>query len=250
MAKFKDWITGTQVWKSFFRHGYPDTRKNRILTTLSNFFLHIHPATINKRYIRIRHTWCMGGISFLLYILLVVTGILLMFYYRPTVEFAYQDIKDLYFSVAYGELLRNMHRWAGHAMVFTVMAHMAIVFYTGAYKPPREFNWVMGVLLLFFTLFLSFTGYLLPWDQLSYWAVTVGTSMIKAFPVIGAEGPLSLVDSGSDIGFILTGGHTIGQSALLRFYVLHVAFVPFLISVLMVVHFWRVRKDGKLARKL
>jgi quinol-cytochrome oxidoreductase complex cytochrome b subunit len=250
MVNLKDWIKETQVWKSIVRHGYPDTRKNRVLTVLNNFFLHIHPATINKRYIRIRHTWCMGGVTFLLYILLVVTGILLMFYYRPTVEFAFRDIKDLHFSVAYGGFLRNMHRWAGHAMVFTVMAHMAVVFYTGSYKPPREFNWVVGVLLLFSTLFLSFTGYLLPWDQLSYWAVTVGTSMIKAFPILGASGPFSKLGSESDLGFILIGGRTVGQNTLLRFYVLHVAFVPFFITILMVVHFWRVRKDGKLARKL
>lgn len=250
MANLKEWINRTQLWKSIIRHGYPDTRQNQLLTVLSNFFLHIHPATVSKRYIRLRHTWCMGGISFLLYILLVVTGVLLMFYYRPTVEFAYRDIKDLHFSVTYGELLRNMHRWAAHGMVFTVVAHMAIVFYTGAYKAPREFNWVVGVTLLFSTLFLSFTGYLLPWDQLSYWAVTVGASMLKAFPFIGAEGPFSDLDSTSDVSFLLVGGHTIGQNTLLRFYVLHVAFIPFIISVLMVVHFWRVRKDGKLARKL
>lgn len=250
MGKLKEWIAGAQVWKSIVRHGYPDTRKNQLLTVLSNVFLHIHPASINRNYIRIRHTWCMGGISFLLYFLLVVTGILLMFYYRPTVEFAYKDIQDLHYSVAFGEFLRNMHRWTAHGMVFTVIAHMSIVFYTGSYKPPREFNWLVGVLLLTMTLFLSFTGYLLPWDQLSFWAVTVGTSMIKAFPFIGSEGPFSLLNSESDIGFLLMGGRTIGQNALLRFYVLHIALVPLFIAILMMVHFWRVRKDGKLDRKL
>jgi quinol-cytochrome oxidoreductase complex cytochrome b subunit len=118
-------------------------------------------------------------------------------------------------------------------MVFTVFLHMARVFYTGAYKPPREFNWVVGVLLLLVTLLLSFTGYLLPWDQLALWAVTVGTNMMGYSPLVGKE-----------VRFVLLGGVEISTTTLLRWYVLHVIFLPFVIVLLMAVHFWRVRKDG------
>lgn len=187
----------------------------------------------------------MGGISFYLFIVLTVTGFLLMFYYRPTVQDAYQDMKDLEFVVSYGTFLRNLHRWAAHGMVLTVIAHMARVFLQGAYKPPREFNWAVGVLLLVLTLLLSFTGYLLPWDQLSFWAVTVGASMAKAAPVVGASGPFSLVDSKSDLSYLLLGGRSVGQNALIRFYVLHVVVLPLIMVILMGVHFWRVRKDSK-----
>src|SRR5439155_787635 len=126
-------------------------------------------------------------LSFFLFLVLTLTGTLLMFYYRPTTEWAYSDIKDLETVVLFGQLLRNMHRWAAHGMVITVFLHMIRVFYTGSYKPPREFNWVIGTLLFFFTILLSYTGYLLPWDQLAFWAVTVGYEIARATPVIGDE---------------------------------------------------------------
>ena len=110
-----------------------------------------------------------------------------MFYYRPTADWAYHDMLDLRDVVSLG-VLREMHRWAAHAMVITVMLHMFRVFLTGSYKPPREFNWVIGVMLLVLTLLLSFTGYLLPWDQLSMWAVTVGSNMAGSAPLVGARG--------------------------------------------------------------
>ncbi|RMF88112.1 MAG: DUF4405 domain-containing protein [Nitrospinota bacterium] len=239
-----------QVWRSLFRHPYPRTDRERKRLARTNFFLHLHPPHIKRKRIRVWYTWCLGGTSFLLFCILIVSGALLMFYYRPTVEHAYQDMKDLEFSVAFGRFLRNLHRWAAHGMVLTVIGHMARVFYTGSYKPPREFNWVVGVCLLVLTLFLSFTGYLLPWDQLAYWAVTVGTSMARAAPFIGADGPFRLVDTQSDLSFYLLGGRTVGASALLRFYVLHVFVLPFLMLVLIAIHFWRIRKDGTIKRPL
>ncbi len=133
----------------------------------------------------------MGGITFLLFLILTVTGIILMFYYRPTGEYAYHDMKYLQFDVPFGMIMRNMHRWGAHAMVIAVWLHMFRVFMTGSYKPPREFNWIIGVNLLVMTLMLSFTGYLLPWDQLSIWAVTVGTNMGRATPLVGHEGPFA-----------------------------------------------------------
>jgi quinol-cytochrome oxidoreductase complex cytochrome b subunit len=139
--------------------------------------------------------------------------------------------------VAFGVILRNMHRWSAHAMVATVFLHMCRVFFTGSYKPPREFNWMIGVALFLLTLLSSFTGYLLPWDQLAFWAITVGTSIAGYAPLVGKT-----------VKFILLGDATVGQEALLRFYVLHVVVLPLALSLLVAVHFWRIRKDGGLAK--
>jgi quinol-cytochrome oxidoreductase complex cytochrome b subunit len=160
-----------------------------------------------------------------------------MLYYHPSVPQAYADMKDLQYVVSSGVFLRNMHRWSAHGMVAAVFLHMCRVFLTGSYKPPREFNWVLGVLLLLVTLFMSFTGYLLPWDQLAFWAITVGTSISSYAPLVGKE-----------VKFILLGDSTVGQEALLRFYVLHVAVLPAVLSLLAAIHFWRIRKDGGLSR--
>lgn len=195
----------------------------------------------------------MGGITAFLFIILTLTGILLMFYYRPTVSQAYWDMKDLEHIVRFGVLLRNMHRWAAHLMVITVMLHMFRVFMTGSYKPPREFNWVIGVLLLVLTLLLSFTGYLLPWDQLGFWAITVGTNMARATPFIGNEGPFAELlgtTAYNDVRFALLGGSQVGSNALLRAYVWHCIGIPFVVILLMAVHFWRVRKDGGISGPL
>src|SRR5207245_732191 len=150
------------IWRSFFRHGYPDSRKNQSLAVFTNVFLHLHPVKVRRHALAIPYTWCMGGLSFFLFLVLTLTGTLLMFYYRPTTEWAYSDIKDLETVVLFGQLLRNMHRWAAHGMVITVFLHMIRVFYTGSYKPPRELHWVIGTLLLFFTILPSYTGHLLP----------------------------------------------------------------------------------------
>ncbi len=140
-----------------------------------------------------------------------------MFYYRPVGEYAYLDMKYLEFDVPFGMFVRNMHRWAAHAMVIAVWLHMLRVFLTGSYKPPREFNWVIGVLLLTLTLLLSFTGYLLPWDQLAMWAVTVGTNMARATPLLGHEGPFAEVigvDPRYDARAFLLGGRIVGSATL------------------------------------
>ncbi len=120
--------------------------------------------------------------------MLTFTGLLLMFYYRPTLEYAFIDISACASTCRFG-IMREMHRWGAHAMVITVWLHMFRVFMTGSYKPPREFNWSIGVILLVLTLLLSFTGYLLPWDQLAIWAITVGSNMARATPFLGNEGP-------------------------------------------------------------
>ena len=227
------------VWQSIFRSGYPNTPRNQMLAVATNVFLHLHPTRIHKTHVKITHTYCLGGLSFFLFLGLTVTGVLLMFYYVPSVERAYTDIAALETNVRYGSLMRNMHRWMAHGMVLTVLLHMMRVFYTGAYKPPREFNWVVGVILLILTLLLSFTGYLLPWDQLALWAITVGTNMVGSAPVLG-----------DSVVFVLRGGFEVGPNALIRFYTLHVIGLPLIAAIFMAVHFWRIRRDGGMARPL
>jgi quinol-cytochrome oxidoreductase complex cytochrome b subunit len=244
-------VKESQLWRSIFRHGAPTTPRNRSLTVTSNFFLHVQPASLPRDALRLTFTWGLGGIALFLFMILVTTGILLTFYYVPDVDRAYESMKDLQFAVPFGVFLRNVHRWSAHAMVLVVILHMARVFYTGSYRPPREFNWVLGVVLMVITLLLSFTGYLLPWDQLAYWAVTVGTNMAASTPLVGHTGPFHDVTGANvdnDIRFVLLGGTIVGQNALLRFYVLHCMALPLIFSVLAAVHFWRIRKDGGISR--
>src|ERR1044071_7785696 len=246
LVRFWNWLTETQAWTSIFRHGRPTPDRNRVLVMLSNVFLHLHPVRIRKSGVKLRYTWCMGGLSFFLFLSLTLTGLLLMFYYRPTLEYAYTDIVGLREHVPLG-IMREMHRWGAHAMVITVWLHMFRVFMTGSYKPPREFNWSVGVVMLVLTLLLSFTGYLLPWDQLAIWAVTVGSNMARATPLLGYEGPFADFVGANpiyDARAFLFGGGEIGPHTLLRFYILHCIFIPFVASVLMAVHFWRIRRDG------
>lgn len=251
-------IRESRIWRSVFRDPPTPDRRRRAWTVLSNWMLHVHPVSIPKHALKFRFTWCMGGITAFLFLVEIVTGVLLMFYYRPTVDAAYADVFDLHAVVSLG-ILREIHRWAAHAMVITVMLHMLRVFLTGSYKAPREFNWVVGVGLLFLTLLLSFTGYLLPWDQLSLWATEVGTNMAGAAPVVGHEGPgqqviemggADVVNRSSDIRAMLLGSDRVGPEALLRFYVLHCVALPLLAVFLMGLHFWRIRKDGGVSRPL
>ena len=196
-------IRNSQIWKSIFRHPAPVDRRNRVVVMLTNFFLHLHPVSIKKQGISLSFTWCMGGVTFFLFLVETITGVLLMFYYRPTAEYAYVDIVALREHIPLG-IFREMHRWGAHAMVIIVWLHMFRVFLTGSYKPPREFNWNVGVILLVLTLLLSFTGYLLPWDQLAIWAVTVGTNMARATPLLGHEGPGAMFIKVGDISLVPT----------------------------------------------
>jgi quinol-cytochrome oxidoreductase complex cytochrome b subunit len=233
VARVIQFLTENRVYRSIVRHGSAPTNRNRSLVVFSNLFLHIHPVKVRLRAIAFRRTFYLGGLASAAFLILVVTGLFLMFYYRPAAPEAYHDMKDLGFVVSAGVFLRNLHRWAAHAMVALAFLHMARVFFDGAYRPPREFNWVIGVVLFVVTLLLSFTGYLLPWDQLAYWGITVGTNMANAVPVIGPE-----------IRFLLLGGNSVGEATLLRFYVLHAIALPMVLVLLLAVHIWRVRKDG------
>ncbi len=230
-----DMLRNSRVWKSISRRGPAHTNRTRSIAVFGNLFLHVLPVKVREQSLRVRATYYLGSFSLFLFVVLTVTGIMLMFYYHPAVPQAYSDMKDLRFIVSDGIFLRNLHRLAAQVMVIAVFWHMFHVFYRGGYKPPHEFNWVIGVALLLLTLFLSYTGYLLPWDQLAFWAITVGTNIISYIPLLGRP-----------IRFLLLGGHQIGENALLRFYVLHCVILPLIAAVLIAVHFWRIQKDGGL----
>lgn len=240
-----DRLRDSQVWRSMFRpgsifrKGYQDSPRNRAYVVMNSVLWHLHPVKVKRHGIKLSYTLCLGGLSFFLFIFLTLTGIFLMFFYRPATEVVYIDMSDLHTKVAFGQLVRNLHRWSAHLMTVTVFLHMGRVFYTGAYKPPREFNWIIGVTLLFITLALAYTGYLLPWDQLAIWAVTVGQNIALNAPAIGRE-----------FQFAVFGGQEINAITLIRFYTYHVLALPFVIVILMAVHFWRVRKDGGISGPL
>src|SRR6188474_2401154 len=227
------------VWRSLFRQPYPRDERSRAYAVMNNVFLHIHPVRVRQHAVKFAYTFCLGGLSFFLFLVLTVTGVYLMFFYVPSATQAYTNILEIQSQVTFGLLSRNIHRWAAHLMVFFVFLHMMRVFYHGAYKPPREFNWVIGILLLFTVIALSFTGYLLPWDQISYWAITIGASMAAYTPVFGT--PIKLV---------IFGGLEVGQNTLLRFYVLHIMALPLVAAIFLTVHFWRIRKDGGISGPL
>ena len=235
----KDSITQLpkHIKQSVVRTEAATTEQRRAAAIFGNVFLHVHPVRVHINTLRAGYTLGLGLATFYLFLILVGTGILLMFYYTPSTQLAYRSMKDLEYAVSFGVVLRNMHRWSAHAMVAVGFLHMCRVFYTGSYKAPREFNWVIGICLLLVTLFLSFTGYLLPWDQLAFWAVTVGSNIAAYMPWLGEK-----------VRFMLLGGNEVGQMALLRFYVLHVAVLPLAAVALLGVHFWRIRKDGGLSR--
>jgi quinol-cytochrome oxidoreductase complex cytochrome b subunit len=179
------------------------------------------------------YIYCFGGIAFILFLILLVTGILLSVYYEPTPAGAYKSVLEISTTVQFGWWLRSIHKWAASGMVLLVFVHMLRVFFTGAYKRPRELNWVAGVVLLILTLAFGFTGYLLPWDQRAYWATRVGTDIAGSTPLIGH---FLLVT--------LRGGETISGATLGRFYTLHVLALPVVIAIFLGAHFWMIRRHG------
>jgi quinol-cytochrome oxidoreductase complex cytochrome b subunit len=223
----------SELYRSAIRHPRPNTPRGRAMTSFHNFFLHLYPVKVPRKVLSFRSTFRLGFISTVLFFILFVSGMYLMFFYHPAVPEAYFDMHKLATQVTFGEFVRNMHRWAAHLMVIAVVLHLLRVFYAGAYKAPRQFNWLLGVALLIFTLLFSFTGYLLPWDQLAYWAVTVGTSIAGYVPFLGDK-----------VQHVLLGGSEIGSETLIRFYVLHIYVLPAALIMFLAVHIWRVRKDG------
>ncbi len=224
-------------------------RKARVGKITRNFFLHIHSTRVHPHSMKPAFTFGLGIILGFLFLIMVFTGLILMVYYTPSVDTAYQSVKDIVYIVPGGRIIRNMHRWASQGMVIVVFLHLVRVFYTGSYLGKRSLNWVIGVVLLILTLLSNFSGYLLPWDQLAYWAVTIGSNIAaSAREFTDLLGITSGFDPGGFFKKLLIGGEGVGQPALSRFFALHVIFLPLSILVLMGVHFWRIRKDGGLSR--
>ncbi|HMQ53717.1 MAG TPA: cytochrome b N-terminal domain-containing protein [Anaerolineae bacterium] len=223
-----------RVWTSIFRNPLsPETDRDRKLLVLDSLILHLHPSTVPEKTLRFTLTWGLGGLAAVLTIVLLVTGVLLMFTYTPAPEQAYNDMLTLQTQVWFGQLVRNLHHWSGNAMLVVVFLHMLRVFFTGGFRQPRQFNWILGLTLLFLTVAANFTGYLLPWDQLAYWAITVGTGLVEYIPGVGRW-----------IQTVILGGPEVGAATLLNFYSLHIALIPLGLMAIMSFHFWRVRKDG------
>ena len=226
-------------WKEriLSRPGPPSDDRSRMRQVMNSLVLHLHPAKVPAPALRFSYTWGLGGISTILALLLIVTGVLLMFRYDASVERAYTSIQVLETEVAFGSLLRGLHHWSANLLLISVFLHLVRVFYTGGFKAGRAGNWVLGMVLLLMVVAFNFTGYLLPWDQLAFWAVTVATSLLAYIPVVGTA-----------VSNLLLGGPEVGQSALRNFYAIHVAVLPALLLLLMSFHFWRVRKDGGISQ--
>jgi quinol-cytochrome oxidoreductase complex cytochrome b subunit len=220
----------------------PRTPREASDAVVRNFLLHALPARVTLRSFSWRASAWLGTVTLSLFLILCGTGAVLLLHYTPSVERAYASVKDLEFAVPFGGWIRAVHRVAAHGMVIAVVAHLVRVFLTGAYKKEgapgatRPLNWLVGLGLLLATLGLSFTGYLLPWDQLAYWAATVGTKVARAIPLVG-----------EDVHRLLIGGTEIGQPTLIRFYALHGFVLPAIAVFLTSYHLWRIRKDGGLA---
>jgi len=211
--------------------------RSRMRAVANNLILHIHPTKVAKPALRFSYTWGLGGISTLLATILVITGVLLMFRYDASIDRAYTSIQTMETEVLFGSLIRAVHHWSANLLIITAFFHMLRVFFSGGFKRGRSTNWLVGIALLLLVIAFNFTGYLLPWDQLAYWAVTVGTSLLDYVPVLGS----------AVSGFLLAGPE-VGQGALRNFYAIHVAVLPALLVILMSYHFWKVRKDGGISQ--
>ncbi len=238
-----------RVLETAFRTGPPTTDRTRSTFVFGNVFLHLHSVRTHRWSLKWTTTMGLGIMTISAFLIALVTGVLLMFYYKPYTEAAYQSIKDIHFVVPTGRLIRNIHRWSANVMVVAVILHMARAFYTAAYRKPREYNWLIGIGLLVVTLGLSFTGYLLPWDQLAYWAITIGANIAQSpREITDAIHVTEYFDPGGLQRLLLLGSDQVGAEALIRFYLLHVMILPLAIAALMGVHFWRIRKDGGMVR--
>jgi quinol-cytochrome oxidoreductase complex cytochrome b subunit len=195
--------------------------------------LHVHPRVVPARTLGFTLTFGLGGMSLVLALFLVATGVLLLFPYEPSVDRAYDSVVALGADVPFGQFVRNTHRWGANLAVIVTFLHLLRVVFTGAFHGARRGNWIVGVLLLFLVLASNFTGYLLPWDQVAYWAVTISTSMLDYVPGIGPV-----------LQQLLRGGADVGPRTLSTFYVLHIVFLPVGMVVLLSLHFWLVRKAG------
>ena len=227
----------TESWKKRLLYTGKTDDRSRMRAVANNLILHLHPTKVPAPALRWSYTWGLGGISALLAMLLAVTGALLMFRYDASVERAYTAIQFLETQVFFGSLVRAIHHWSANLLIITAFLHLLRVFYTGGFKKGRATNWIVGIILLLLVVAFNFTGYLLPWDQLAFWAITVGTSLLAYVPLVGAT-----------VSNLLLAGPEVGQGALRNFYAIHVAVLPAVLVMLMSYHFWKVRKDGGISQ--
>jgi quinol-cytochrome oxidoreductase complex cytochrome b subunit len=223
-----------RVWRSIFPGPVlPASDRDRKWIVFNTLLLHLRPIRVPANTIRYTHTFGLGGMSLLLVLLLMGTGALLMFVYEPSSGGAHGSIAGLESDVLFGPLVRGVHYWCANLIVVVVTLHLLRVLLTGAFHPPRQFNWIVGLTLLACVLTSNFTGYLLPWDQRSYWAVTIVTGMVEYVPVVGGW-----------LQRVMRAGPEIGTSTIINFYTIHTTLVPVLLISFMGLHFWRVRKAG------
>jgi quinol-cytochrome oxidoreductase complex cytochrome b subunit len=224
-----------RIWKSVFpgnRNAVHDQKKSRKI--FRGFLLHFRPRAVPEDTLKLSHTWGLGDMATVLVFLLLFTGLILKFIYVPSPEKAYDSIVYLNNQVPFGRLLRNIHRWSANGLLFVVFLHFLRVFYTGAFVAPRQFNWIIGLTLFTAVVLSNFTGYLLPWDQIAFWAITISTSMLDYIPGVGAG-----------LKGWLLGGNEPGPQTLMNFYAIHTAILPALLLFFLSFHFWRIRKaDG------
>jgi quinol-cytochrome oxidoreductase complex cytochrome b subunit len=227
-----------RIWRSIFRGPVlPRSDRERKWIVFNTLLLHLRPIRVPASTLRYTHTFGLGGMSLCLALLLMGSGALLMLAYEPSPAGAHASIVSLEADVAFGRLVRSVHHWSADLIVVVVSIHLLRVFLTGAFRGARQFNWIVGLSLLACVLISSFTGYLLPWDQRSYWAVTIVTGMMEYVPV-----------AGDWLQRVVRGGAEIGTSTLIAFYALHTTLVPVSLVALMALHFWRVRKAGGVVR--
>lgn len=223
-----------RIWGSIFRGPLaPQDDRDRKLMVMESLVLHLHPSTLPEKTLQFTLTWGLGGMAAVLMLVLVVTGVMLMSAYTPAPERAYNDILALQTNVWFGQLVRNLHHWSANAMLVVAFLHLLRVFFTGGFRAPRQFNWLLGLTLLLLIVAANFTGYLLPWDQLAFWAITVGTGLIEYIPLLGKW-----------LQQVILGGPEVSAATLLNFYSLHIALIPIALLGIVSFHFWRVRKDG------
>lgn len=208
-------------------------QQNRHL--FNSLILHFRPWNVQERTLRFTFTWGLGGMALVLICMLFMTGLMLKFVYQPAPERAYESIIHLQTNVLFGHLIRNIHHWSGNILLLVAFGHLFRVFFTGAFHPPRQFNWVIGLALFLAILAANITGYLLPWDQLAFWAITICTGMLDYIPFLGHW-----------LQNLIRGGSEIGPATLSNFFAIHTAVIPAGLFILMPWHFWRIRKAGGL----
>ena len=224
---------GLNELRSLMRGDPPTEKPNpRYKVHTTSFLFHIRPRYYEKASTFFTHTFRLGFFTALFFIIESITGLILMIYYTPSPEKAYSSMLNLLSNVPFGQLLRDIHRLGAEGMVVFSVLHMLRTYLTGSYKKERSFTWLTGVVLLGITLFLSFSGYLLPWDQLAYWALTIGTSMAEAAPLFGNQ-----------VNLLLRGSTDIDAGGLLRFYLLHVVLLPGLALLIISIHYYKVSRE-------